>query len=433
MEHDLRVQLEGAWEVLEQTRARQTALLEPLASRRWQRRLQKQPELLRQLRELEAPFSEALARAEHRLQQGTGSEPPPLTLLIRQLRTQRDRVETLVRDRLTRLGEQGGASFVEGLERLETKLREPAPGALFEGEHVVFASTGGLWMLGLWSVALIAVLFPSKRISPITELYDVFATGQYWLLGFALFPLVPLLGTLLHTLRGLNRVWLTPRRLVWKPLLGPARHLSLDTLRPDGITTEPNFYAKKSGVLHVSGGGESLTLNNVWNVGLLEALLQLHRGPRLLGRLQGPPTYPLAMFQAHRRPADSRPEQEGAPGMLVLRSSQVAFLPEKGFDAMLRALFGDWHHERPEKLTLPLMLEQLSLLSEADFDRCVEEAVRAGGGELWPAATVTHGRAPYGREYQFTVRNGPVLALVPGASEREALDRVVRHWPPQGG
>ncbi|WP_375768366.1 hypothetical protein NR798_42925 [Archangium gephyra] len=432
LEHELRVQLEGAWEVLEQARARQSALLEPLASRRWRHHLRKQPGLLRAVRELETSFLEALARAEHRLEQGSGSEPHPLALLTRQLRTQRDRMETLVRDRLTRLGEQGGASFVEGLERLEMKLREPAATVRFEGEHVLLSIKKGWWMLGLWSAVLLLTLLPRRRTNVLGELYDVFDTGQYGLLLPALLPLLlPLLG-LLRTLKHVGRFWLTPRRLVWKPLVGPARQISLDSIRSGGITSEPHAFTKKLGVLHVAAGDELLTLSDVRQLPLMEALLELHRRPRLFGRDLGAPAYPLAMLQVTRRPAASAPGQEGAPGMMVLRSGQVAFLPEQGFDAMLRALFGEWRDGCPEKLTLPLMLEQLSLLPEADFDQCVEEAVRAGGGALWPAATVTHGPAPSGQGYQFTPRDGPVLACVPDASQHEAISRVVHHWPAQG-
>ncbi|MFY0571839.1 hypothetical protein ACN28E_49530 [Archangium lansingense] len=427
LEHELRVQLEGAWEVLEQARVRQNALLKPLASRRWRRHLRNQPELLRQVRELEAPLGEALARAQHRLEQGSRSEHQPLALLTRQLRTQRDRLETLVRERLARLGEQGGASFVEGLERLETKLREPPAEALFEGEHVLFSIRDG-WLSHALLVALVIVAL--KRGNVLGDIRLIVDTGKYWLIGFALIPLVPVLIGLLRTLKETGRFWLTPQRLVWKPLVGPAKQISLESIGPDGITTEPHAFTKKTGVLHVTGGGETLKLSDVWQLPLMEALLKLHRKPRLLGRVQGPPTYPLAMFKAWRRPADSPPEHKGEPGMLVLRSGQVAFLPERGFDAMLRILFGEWPNGIPEKLTLPLMLRQLSLLPEADFDPCVEQAVHAGGGELWPAATVTHGRAPHGQEYHFTPRQGPVLATVPNASQREAIARVVQHWPP---
>ncbi|MGZ3459906.1 MAG: hypothetical protein ACXU86_15540, partial [Archangium sp.] len=113
--------------------------------------------------------------------------------------------------------------------------------------------------------------------------------------------------------------------------------------------------------------------------------------------------------------------------MIVMRSGHVAFLPDQGFDDMLRALIGTFPYGRPYELTLSLLLQQLCLLPEADFDRCLERAASASGGELWPASTVTHGPAPSDSGYQFTVRNGPVLTGFPDASLRDAISRVLHH------
>jgi hypothetical protein len=378
-EHELRIQLEGAWEVLEQVRARQSALLEPLSSRRWQRHLRKQPELVRQVRELESSFGAALARAEHRLEQGAWPERHPLALLTRQLHTQRARLETLVRDRLARLGAQEDTSFVEGLERLETKLREPLAPLLFEGEHVLLSIRNGKSLL-LASAALTFSLL-QKENHMLEAIRQSIASGRYGLLIFDLFPI---LSVLLPTLQLTGRFWLTPRRLVWKPILGSMIQLSLDAIPSDGITTKPHAFTKKTGVLRVKGGEKTLTLRDLPQLDRMRALLELHRRPLLFGRTVGTPTYPLTMFQTHRRPAGSGPAHEGRSGWVVVRSNHAAFLPERGFDAMLRALFGEWPNGRPEKLTLPLMVQQLSLLPEADFDRCMKQAVRAGGGEIWP-------------------------------------------------
>nr|AYM52387.1 hypothetical protein [Cystobacter sp.] len=426
LEHELRVQLEGAWEVLERARARQRALLEPLASRRWRRHLRKQPELLRQVRELEAPLGEALARAERRLEQGFRSEHHPLALLTHELRTQRTRLETLVRDRLAQLGGQGCLSLVEGLERLETTLLEPPAPPLFEGEQVLLSIGAGWWELALYVVALIGILF--WNADKLLGFIRSFRSGSVlWFVSAGIQFLI-LTTPVFRTLWSVGRFVLTPRRLVWKPLLGKTKQLSLDSIPPQGITTEPHAFTKKTGVLRVSGGSETLALRDIRHLDRMRALLELHRRPLLFGRVLGPPTYPLAMFQATRRPVLSGPEHEGESGLLVLRSGQVAFLPEQGSDSVLRALFGEWPTGCPKGLTLPLMMQQLSLLPEADFDRCVEEAVRASGGALWPSATVNHGPAPSGRGYLFSPRQGPVLTGVPDDSLLEAIDRVVHHW-----
>ena len=126
-EHELRVQLEGTWEVLELARDRQAALLERLTPRDWLRRLRERPELLRRFRELEGPLGEALERAERRLQKDSASEHHPLRVLIGQLRVQRATVESWVRLRLTGLGEHRAMSFVDGLSRLEVEIFEPPP------------------------------------------------------------------------------------------------------------------------------------------------------------------------------------------------------------------------------------------------------------------------------------------------------------------
>ncbi|MCY1079315.1 hypothetical protein [Archangium lansingense] len=138
-EQQLRVQLEGSWEVLEQAQARQAELLERLNSRRWQHQLHERLESLRQVSEQETPLGKALERAERRIRQESWPESHPPRLLTGQLRTQRLEIETLVRNRLAELGGDEDATFAEALERLEAKLRELPPGPPSEDEQVLLS------------------------------------------------------------------------------------------------------------------------------------------------------------------------------------------------------------------------------------------------------------------------------------------------------
>ena len=209
------------------------------------------------------------------------------------------------------------------------------------------------------------------------------------------------------------------------------KQLPLESLRPDGITRLQgrNPWARP---LRVKGK-QTVTFSDLRELDLLEALLRMHAVPPLHGRVSGPPAYTLAMFPATRRLYTSGPEHWDEPGLLVMRSGHVAFLPDRCFDDMLRALFGSWPTGRPAELTLSMMMQQLRLLPVEDFDRCLATAVRVGRGELWEAARVTHGPAPSGRGYQFTVPQGPVLTGYPDASQHDAIGRVVHHWPRHGG
>ncbi|MFL5358242.1 hypothetical protein [Archangium sp.] len=422
-EHDLRVQLEGTWEVLEQARDQQAALLERLTARDWLRRLREQPELLRRFREQEGPLGEALERAERRLQKESSPEHHPLRVLIGQLRVQRASVESRVRMRLTHLGEHRATSFLDGLARLEAEIFEPPPRVPGKDETVLVS--GGLTgMLVVQCILIVVWLLAGS--------YVVGSRSQESVAERALFFIFILSVLMRALLPDPHRYWLTPRRLVWKQFFGGMKQMPLESLRPDGITRLT--HSRNSWTRPLRGEGkQTVTFSNLQNLDLLEALLRMHTGPPLRGRVSGPPTYTLAMFPATRRSHTAGPEYWDEPGLLVMRSGHVAFLPDQGFDDMLRALFGTWPTERPAELSLPLMMQQLCLLPAEDFDRCLATAVRAGRGELWAAARVTHGPVPSGRGYQFTVPQGPVLTGYPEASQHDAIGRVVHHWPHHGG
>ena len=137
------------------------------------------------------------------------------------------------------------------------------------------------------------------------------------------------------------------------------------------------------------------------------------------------------MFPAERRLKNPHIEYPAQPGMIVMRPGYVAFLAEEGLDSILKGFSGTWPNPRPKSLTLLLLLQQLRLLPEADFDRCVEEAVRASGGEHWPVATITHGPVPSGGGHQFTTGRDAVLTGFPRSAQRDAIGRVMHRWPEQ--
>lgn len=138
---DLRVQLEGSWEVLEQAHAHKAALLKGLDSIRWRHHLQRDPELPRRVRELEAPLARALERVEHRLRLESWPESHPLHHLTRQLRALDARLEKRVRQRLAFWEPDGEWTFAEGLTRMEARARDSHLQVPGEAEPVLM--TGG--------------------------------------------------------------------------------------------------------------------------------------------------------------------------------------------------------------------------------------------------------------------------------------------------
>lgn len=394
-EQELRIQLEGAWEVLEQARDRQAVLLRRLASRHWLPRLQQRPELLRQVREHRVPLGEALERAEHRLQQQSGSEHHPLRLLIHQLRDQQGRLEAEVRRRLASLGAHEALSFVEGLEHLEEALFKPRPEPLDDNETILLS--GGLeWALVPRRARVLAGLLSTTLFG--TLLWAIAVFTLFPVLLWSLFPFT-------------TRFWLTPRRLVWTDWLGGMKSMPLESIRPEGISSGTPLLPLDS-PLRVRGP-RTVSFRALENLDLLEGLLEMYCGPPLHGRLPELPTYSLTMFPATRHSERFGHEYRPQQGLLVIRSGHVAFLPQDGASNILRAVFGARHNGRPEEASLSWLMRRLRVLPAEQFDQYLEKAVRAGDGELWPAATVTCFPAPSGTGYQFTSHEPVVLTGFP--------------------
>lgn len=406
---DLRVQLEGSWEVLERAHAHKTALLKRLDSFLWRHHLQRDPELPRRVRELEAPLAQALERVEHRLRQESWPEDHPLHRLIRQLHAMEAPLERRVRQRLAFWEPDGAGSFAEGLARLEARARdshlqvpgEAEPVLMTGGANYTSGSLAAYFLSMLWAI-------PAHSLG--------LGRNGYLVSGFLIFMGFPLL---LGLLRRRTRFWLTPRRLVWRTGRGQVKQLALDSLRY-AFTTP--LVAKDGLVVRQEGGPRSL-LAGMENLYTLRAVLALRELPPLRGQALSAPTYALAMFPVIRREKAGRFAGR-VHGVLVMRPGQLVFLEDRHLWNIVRVVF----REVPDDLhglTLSALLQQLQLLPEAEFGRYLEEAVRAGEGSRWFSSAVTHGLTADDK-YQVVLPDGSVLTGTPDATQQAAISRVLQ-------
>ncbi|WNG37756.1 hypothetical protein F0U61_31770 [Archangium violaceum] len=407
---DLRVRLEGAWEVLEQARDHKSALLKRLDSFRWKHHLQRDPVLPRRVRELEAPLAQALERVEHRLHQESWPESHPLHRLVRQLHALKTRLDKRVRQRLS-LWEPGGEwTFEEGLVRLEARVREPRHQLPGEAEPVLM--TGGAdftWGSSVSGFLSLLWILPARALA--------LGYSGYLVSGFLILVGFPLL---LRLLRQRTRFWLTPRRLVWRTRRGQVRQLALDSLRYAFALP----FVSRDGVVVRQEGGPRTLLAGMENLPALRTVLALRELSPLHGQTLSAPTYALAMFPAVRGERPSKFRWLASSGVLVMRPGQFVFLEDKHLWNIVRevchrvtdALYG---------LSLSTFLQQLQLLPEAEFDRCLEAAIRAGGGSCWPSSAVTHGITA-SDEYQVRLPDGTVLTGTPDPTQHEAISRILQ-------
>jgi hypothetical protein len=157
---------------------------------------------------------------------------------------------------------------------------------------------------------------------------------------------------------------------------------------------------------------------------VLRAVLSVRELPPLRDQPLRAPTYALAMFPATRRAKGHGPKRGGAPGVLVMRPGQLVFLEDSHLWPITREIF----HRVPDDfhgLTLSALLHQLQLLPEAEFDRCLEDIVRAGEGSRWFSSDVTHGITADDK-YQVLLPDGAVLTGTPDAAQHVAIGRVLQ-------
>jgi hypothetical protein len=375
-----------------------TGLLRMMRSPRWKRLLRANPERLREARELEPLLRELLAHGEG-CSQG-------LLLL------QRKRLEVLARKRLSHFTRRGASSLTEMLGRLETLLGEPLPQPPGHDEPVLLEGRQGWRHLlswpGTWVFALLAV------------------TNRYGLERFGRpAPLLVAGGALVlyFHLRCTGRFWLTSKRLMWQPRFGEPVQVSLASIASGGISAMPAW-----GEVRVEGE-RTLTVRHVGHAGLLASLIDLHRQSPFAGAVDGTPrVHEVSVLPAWRAPEDARPGQRAEPGVAVLRPGYAAFLPAEGYAEVFRGLAGPGARKPEADVTVEVLVEHMRLLSEAEFDVRMRQAVLASGGELWHADEMRSGPVPgSGRVYRLGAR-GVGVELRLDAAQVEATDRIVRRW-----
>jgi hypothetical protein len=385
-----------AWEVMTRALACYTGLLRVLRSPRWKRLLRAQPDRLREARELEADVRELL------------EDGGPHALL----RLQRKRLEVLARKRLAHFTRQQGTSLLEVLGRLETLLREPLPQPPGSDEPVLLEGTQGWRHVLSWPGTWVFALFV------ITNRHGLERHGNpapLLVAGGAL--------ALYFHLRCSGRFWLTAKRLMWQPRVGEPVQVSLESIAPGGISALPAW-----GTVRVEGD-RSLTVRHAGQAGVLAALLELHRRSPFLGEVDGTPRVrEVSVLPALRAREDAKSGQRAEPGVAVLRPDYAAFLPAHRHAEVFRLLTGPDARSPEADVTVELLVEQLRLLPEAQFDARMRQAVCASGGELWLADEVRPGTAAgAGQVYRLGAR-GVGMEVRPDSAQAEVTDRIVRRW-----
>jgi hypothetical protein len=236
-------------------------------------------------------------------------------------------------------------------------------------------------------------------------------SGFFIILGY---PLV------LNLLRRRTRFWLTPRRLVWRTRRGQVRQLALDSLH----YAFPLPFISVDGLIVREEDGPRALLTGMKNLQALRAILELRERTPLRGETLRAPTYALAMFPAKRREKAGLLKWLAHSGVVVMRPGQLVFLEDRHLRNMVWSLFG-WLPGDFQGLSLSALMQQLQLLPEAEFDRCLERLAPTGGGSRWSSSAVTHGRTDSG-EYHVLLPDGSVLTGAPEATQHEAIRRVLQ-------
>lgn len=383
-----------AWEVGTRALACYTGLLRVMRSPRWKRLLRAHPDRLREARELDADVRELLE----------DGNPHGL------LRLQRNRMEALARKRLAHFTKQQGASLLEVLGRLETVLHEPLPQPPGHDEPVLLEGTQGWRQLLSWPGSWVFALFV------ITNRHGLERHGNpapLLVVGGAL--------ALYFHLRCSGRFWLTSKRLLWQPRVGEPVQVSLESIAPGGITALPAW-----GTVRVEGD-RVLTVRHAGRAGVLAALLDLHRRSPFLGEVDGRPRVrEVSVLPAMSAPEGSRSGRKAEPGVAVLRPEYAAFLPAHRYAEVFRLFAGSDAPNPDADVTMELLVEQLRLLPEGEFDARLRQAVRVSGGELWLADEVRPGTAS-GLVYRVGGR-GVGMEVRSDSAQAEMTDRIVRRW-----
>lgn len=375
-----------------------TGLLRMLRSPRWKRLLHTHVDRLREARELDGPVLELL----------TAESTCPHGLLL----LQRKRLEVLAHKRLGQLTAQGATTLDEVLGHLEAWVRAPVPQPPLEDEPVLLEDSQGWRQIlswpGTWLFGLVVL----------TNRHGLERHGNP-----APLLIVGAVLALYYHLRCRGRFWLTTKRLLWVPRFGEPVQVSLDSISRDGVSALPAW-----GEVRVEGE-RILTVRHVKQAGRLSALLELHRRSPFLGVADGVQRVgDVAVLPAEREHAEGTSRRHAEPGVAVLRPGYAAFLPSQRSTEIFRGLAGRTARASEGELTVEMLVEQLRLLPETDFDARLREAVLASGGELWTADELrSRAASESGKVMRFGAR-GVGMQMRPDALQAEAADRIVRRW-----
>jgi hypothetical protein len=362
---DVRRQLEGRLEVLEAASGHHARLHRVLAWWGWERRLRREPGLVRSVLASEAGYAEALERVLRRVDSEGWPESAPGLALIRDVRARRAELEALVHERLAaQVWTPGAPSLVEDLERLE----------------------------------LLALGFVSLEPRPTHEPGVGMAVGQGLIyLGEAVGLVSGAVGLLVTVGAGLS--------LMLASGLGLERHLRRRL-----------------------GAGQTVEVNpvEVTRAEHLTGALELRRRlPGLITRADQARLSPVICFTATFR----EPSGAEQTGHAVLRPGFLAFLPEATGPGILRALAGPESPAVPGRVEVPWIVEQLLYLpSGGDFDTTLARAAKAVGGAHWSLGTDSR-LALRGMELHFSEGGSELRGQVTGPALKVAAKLVfVRRW-----
>ncbi len=412
---DLRRQLEGRLELIEEALERYGWLEDALKDRDWQRLLRSQLALVARAVEGEAACAEALERATRRAEVEGWPKDSPVLALVREARALRTRLEARVRERLASVASVSGAPALEAdLRRLAALVKDPVSLELAPGEPFSqrMASTGTVvqYAVGfLYPLGMLALLYLVLAAVLLGHALLGIAAGVLVLLGLAN------MGTVSQWMRP-GTVWFTPQRLVWVPSLGEPGAVRLDSIADGGIrlekgtvTVEGDRRLRISGLPHLLA--ERLCL---W--------LETYRHPELRTRT----TLVAHATEAMCFPAMLRRDKQWEQGHAVLMRRMLFFLP--GADAgpaLLRAASGRVLATRVE---LAWVLEALRWQPESDLDAYLLRAAKATRGAAWPADLARHSRdVPLEHQVHITYQDQVVVGQVHG-QERDDAARILASW-----
>ncbi|HEX8820885.1 MAG TPA: hypothetical protein VF794_13240 [Archangium sp.] len=229
---------------------------------------------------------------------------------------------------------------------------------------------------------------------------------------------------LYFSLRYTGRFQLTSKRLMWQPRFGEPVQVPLESITSEGFSALPAW-----GEVRIKGS-HSVTVRHVRHAGRLAGLIELHRRRPFQGEVDGTTRVgEVSVLPARRVQEAASSSRREEPGVAVLRPGYAAFLPAHRHAEVFHGLVGA-NAPRPDAdVTVEVLVDQMRLLSEAEFDVRMREVVLASGGELWHADEVRSGPASVaGQGIRLGGARGAGMEIRPDLAQFEATDRIVRRW-----